>query len=268
MIRSDTPRGRALWAALPAFCLPVAAVALLTAHTSHGSAGSGAPPSRRASDLLTVSDVQAAPLYRTAVDDYRHKRYADALQLVERMRRHPALSIDAAAFCERQVRICAKAAGIKTAAVQALGQSVVQAAGLTAAQARRNASGGPNLADCGPRALSLACDALGMDASPARLSALAGTAAKGTTMAGLAAAAKAVGLKAEGVQVSREGFEEVEPPAVAWCNRSHFVCWLGRRGSGAGATVIVHDPNEPEPRQVPQEELLRMSGGYMLLVTR
>lgn len=87
-------------------------------------------------------------------------------------------------------------------------------------------------------------------------------------MAGLMAAAKGVGLKAEGVQVSREALSRVEMPALAWVDQNHYVAVLSISGEGDSGTAVIHDPNANSTVTIPQEQLLRLCGGYLLLVHR
>jgi len=79
-------------------------------------------------------------------------------------------------------------------------------------------------------------------------------------------AAKAVGLKAEGVQVSREALPDQPLPAIAYVNGNHFIVVLKLEGGGDKATATVHDPNEAQEQTIPQEQLLRLSSGYLLLL--
>ncbi|HZP81335.1 MAG TPA: cysteine peptidase family C39 domain-containing protein [Chthonomonadaceae bacterium] len=124
------------------------------------------------------------------------------------------------------------------------------------------------LADCGPRALALVCQSLGVSVSIERLRDLAGTTSAGTTLAGLAKAAKVVGLKAEGVQINQEALPNVKLPAVGWINRSHFVAVLNVLSRGKDGMVTIHDPDFTAEETISQDQLLRMGGGYLLLITK
>ncbi len=126
----------------------------------------------------------------------------------------------------------------------------------------------PAEADCGPRALFLVCQRLGVSTSVARLRQSAGTTEKGTSLAGLAQAAKAIGLKAEGVQVGREALGQVELPAVAWVNTRHYVALFSLQGEGEQAMATIHDPNQPNEETISKERLLELTGGTLLLVHR
>jgi len=120
--------------------------------------------------------------------------------------------------------------------------------------------------NCGPRALLLVCQQLGVRTSVEYLSRQAGTNAQGTSLEGLSIAAKAVGLKAEGVQVSREAFSDQPLPAIAYVNGNHFIVVLKLEGGGDNATATIHDPNEAQEQTISQERLLRLCSGYLLLV--
>jgi ABC-type bacteriocin/lantibiotic exporter with double-glycine peptidase domain len=123
-------------------------------------------------------------------------------------------------------------------------------------------------ADCGPRALLLLCQKLGVKTSLATLQQTAGTTAQGTTLAGLQQAAQKLGLQAEGVQVSRDALPDTALPAIAWMNRDHYVALLALSGSGESATATIHDPNKAGEETLSQEQLLQRCGGYLLLVHR
>ena len=89
-------------------------------------------------------------------------------------------------------------------------------------------------------------------------------------MEGLAKAAQAVGLQAEGVQVSREALANVQTPCLAWIDQGpgHYVAVLSLQGEGDQGTATIHDPNQPYEQTIAQEQLLRLSGGYLLLLHR
>ena len=123
-------------------------------------------------------------------------------------------------------------------------------------------------ADCGPRALLLVCEQLGVKATLPQLRQQAGTTAAGTSLAGLQGAATQLGLKAEGVQVSREALPDMNMPALAYVNGNHFVAVLNVQGRGENATARIHDPNKAEEETISQERLLRLCSGYLLLVRK
>jgi ABC-type bacteriocin/lantibiotic exporter with double-glycine peptidase domain len=83
-------------------------------------------------------------------------------------------------------------------------------------------------------------------------------------MAGLAKAARAHGLKATGVQVDREALRTFHPPALAWVDGNHYVAVL----STGGDRAVIYDPNETKETPIETEELLRRSGGVLLLLSQ
>jgi hypothetical protein len=202
-----------------------------------------------------VSQVQASPLYHQAEQAYRHHQFAQALHLLDQMRAAPGQTPVTLTFLERQRNLCLQAMDPHPVSLPLA--VTTPAPAVSAAEA-----------DCGPRALSLVCQRLGISTSVARLRQLAGTTEQGTSLAGLEKAAKALGLKAEGVQVGREALGQVELPAVAWVNQKHYEALLSLQGEGEQATATVHDPNRPNEETMSKERLLELTGGYLLLVHR
>jgi len=119
-------------------------------------------------------------------------------------------------------------------------------------------------ADCGPRALLVVCERLEVPAKLAALRHTAGTKASGTTLEGLAKAAKSLGLKAAGVQMDRNAMLNLNSPAVAWVDGSHYISVLEVRGDRAK----IRDPNRDRDEEMTIAELQRRSGGILLVVTR
>lgn len=119
------------------------------------------------------------------------------------------------------------------------------------------------VSDCGPRALALACQKLGVQVDLATLTQRAGTTKTGTTLEGLQRAAESVGLKTEGVQVDADALRHVPLPAIAWLNGNHFVAVLDM-----GTTATIHDPNNTAQTQLPVPDLLARSGGILLTLRR
>jgi ABC-type bacteriocin/lantibiotic exporter with double-glycine peptidase domain len=172
--------------------------------------------------------------------------------LLERLCASSDLSSADVAFCQQQRTLCLRDAGILKVAPSVSTPPVLS----------------PANADCGPRALALVCQRLGVSVSVERLPPLAGTTGKGTSLEGLAKAVRALGLKAEGVQVSREALAQVETPAIAWVNGNHYIAVLAVQGEGDQGTALIHDPNSASEQTISQEQLLRQCSGYLLLVHR
>ena len=121
----------------------------------------------------------------------------------------------------------------------------------------------PTNNDCGPRALFLALQALGIRPSRETLTQRAGTSAEGTRLLGLQRAAEAVGVSATGVQLNRAALLRLDSPAVAWWDGDHFVAVLA-----VNPRVTIHDPRESRPKVVSATEVLARSCGYFLIIKR
>lgn len=126
----------------------------------------------------------------------------------------------------------------------------------------------PTPSDCGPRSLLFVCENLHVPALLETLKRTAGTTEQGTSMQGLARAAHSLGLTAKGVQVSRDAWSEVRLPALAWVHGNHYLAVLEMQGDGENARVRIHDPNALGETTITREDLQRMSGGYLLLISR
>ena len=115
------------------------------------------------------------------------------------------------------------------------------------------------------------CEKLGV---PASLEALRETAGKtpegGTSLEWLARAARARGLNATGVQVDRDALRNLRQPALAWADGEHFLAVLAVEGDpyGPSGRATVHDPNHEGEESLTIDELLRRSGGILLLLER
>ena len=204
-----------------------------------------------AEDALSAAEhVQSLPAYFQASVACQHKQFRKAARLMQHLAASPLLSAQEKAYCKQQQFLCLQEAGLlpKNAPPPTVASPPVQDA------------------DCGPRALAIVCQRLGVPASVEKLRQLAGTTAKGTSMEGLAKAAEALGLKAEGVQVSREALSQVPMPALAWTNGSHYIAVFSVQGDGEEATATIHDPNQPHEQTLAKEQLLRLCSGYLLLV--
>ena len=115
---------------------------------------------------------------------------------------------------------------------------------------------------CGPKALAAVCAALGVRAAEDELAAAAGSTPDGTNLAGLAIAAKMKGLQAQGVHVDIHALRKLDKRAVAWVDGNHFVALLHVDCD----TATIRDPNRDRDEAIPTDELLRRSGGILLLV--
>ncbi|MCW3099099.1 MAG: bacteriocin transporter ATPase [Chthonomonadaceae bacterium] len=219
-----------------------------------GSATSLASARSVSSPSSAVVQLQSSPLYQQArLDCTRHdyRRAADHLQTLART---PGLAPDALAFVEKQRQICLRHVGLSSST------SVVVTASLPARS--------PADADCGPRALLIVCQKLGVKTDLETLRKMAGTTAEGTTMAGLEQAAQKLGLKAEGVQVSREALPDISGMAIAWANRNHYIALLKPSSRGEDGEVVIADPNQTSEQKISMEHFLQVSGGYLLLIHR
>jgi hypothetical protein len=239
----------------PLLCVSLFVLVLATGCQTHAPHTSS-PVSVRPTAVIpaAVTQVQSSALYQQARQDCTRHDFRLAADHLQQLARTPGLAPDALAFVEKQREICLRDAGIPSPA------SVVV---TTSVPARSPAD-----ADCGPRALLLVCQKLGVKTNVETLRKLAGTTAEGTTMAGLEQAAQKLGLKAEGVQVSREALPDISPLAIAWDRRQHFIVVKSLDGNGDRGTARIHDPNRPVEETISQESLLQRSGGVLLLVHR
>ena len=209
--------------------------------------------------LPSIAHLQSLPLYHQAEAACQQKQFQKAARLLSRLAASPSLSADAVTFLHEQRDLCLRDAGEKVAP---------SVASPSPAPPTPSVSSSSVSADCGPRALALVCQRLGVSVSLARLRQVAGTSEQGTSMAGLAKAAQAVGLKTEGVQVSREGLGNVPLPAIAWVNSRHYVAVWSVQGDAERGTATIQDPNGGKEETIPREKLLQLCGGYLLLLHR
>jgi len=52
--------------------------------------------------------------------------------------------------------------------------------------------------------------------------------------------------------------------AVAWVDGNHYLAVLGVHGDRS----TIHDPNREKEEEIPTEELLKRSGGIMLMLSK
>jgi hypothetical protein len=214
------------------------------------------------------ASVQSLPNYEVARRACARGQYRQAAEILARMQKSPTLDAEQKEFCHKQELICLS----HLAPHKPVSNSASHAGGASetgkAAHPEGTRKPPPYGVDCGPRALLLACQKLGVKATLAELTRAAGTDAHGTQMAGLKRAAEQLKLKAEGVQASREALRDLPVPAIAWSHGNHFLTVLAWNGRGEFGTALVHDPNEAAPRTVSQEKLLQASSGYLLTLRR
>jgi len=206
--------------------------------------------------------VQSLPLYQQAQQDCARQQYREAADALARLAADKTLSVPEQAFCQEQRAICLKDAGLSAATHKASTPPLPTVSPASSPKLP------PEQANCGPRALLLVCEKLGVHTTLPLLQQGAGTTAQGTSMAGLTTAAQKVGLTAEGVQVSREALPEQPLPAIAYVNGNHFIVVLKLQGEGENATATIHDPNDASAVSISQEQLLRQCSGYLLLLHR
>lgn len=208
---------------------------------------------------FSTAHVQSLLLYHQAQEACSRKQYRQAADLLARLASDKSLAVQERDFCQEQRAICLRDAGVTAPPFHSafVAPTPAPSRPLT-----------PDQANCGPRALNIACERLGIHASLFDLQRAANTTAQGTNLEGLAKAAQKVGLKAEGVQVSREALGRIEMPAIAWVNEDHYIAVLAMQGEGTQATAVVHDPNSAAEQTIPQERLLSLCSGYLLLVHR
>lgn len=214
-----------------------------------------------------LARVRAHPLYQDAVQACQDKQYKHASDLLQHLASQPSFNAQEAAFVQQQRIICLQDAHLPVPSAVRRAASKSSPAPASFPHNARSAASAEQ-ADCGPRALLLLCQREGIRANLPQLRQLAGTTQEGTSLAGLEKAAKSVGLKAEGVQVSREALGDVDMPALAYVNGNHFITVLSVQGRGEDATATVHDPNNAQEQTIPQERLLRLCSGYLLLARK
>jgi len=76
---------------------------------------------------------------------------------------------------------------------------------------------------CGPAALALACQILGIKTNEKELTRLAGTEKRRSSMLELAKAAKAKGLRVCGLFLTFDDLRQIKKPVIAFVSNNHFV---------------------------------------------
>ncbi len=179
-----------------------------------------------------------------------------AKAIIDRLLIQPSLSDADKKYLQTQQSICAHALD------PTLPDPHKPALTLTSASAPKPRR--PDQADCGPRALVIALEKLGVRADVASLRKVAGTTGYGTNLEGLKKAAVATGARAEGVQMDNAALAKFDGVAIAWVDGDHYVAILGRKGD----SFLIHDPNASKSEDIRLEELLRRSGGVALTLTK
>ena len=257
---------------------------------SCGCSQKAAPVRPLAAPALVVPDgsvraVQRTPEYRQAIRCFARRDYRQALSLVDRLLAGPQFPPASAgfSFLMAQQAICrhalnlqansrdplgsgpnAPASGRGPQAYPALPPVLKPSPSPAVSAARVAAAPAAASADCGPRAMLLACQTLGRPATLEDLRRQAGTTSSGTSLQGLAQAAQAHGLKARGVQMDLPALEQLSQPAIVWMDGNHYVALLSVKGDGA----TIHDPNQPNEEVLPVNTLLQRSGGVLLTLSR
>ena len=208
------------------------------------------------------------PLYQQAQSACERRQFRVAADLLGRLAVTPDLNDLERTFCREQQNLCRRDAGLPVTQQTAKVTPSLPESHKEPTKAQ-NEDGGkaapPVSVDCGPRALLLLCEKLGVRTDLATLKQKAGITEKGTSLQGLADAVQAVGLKSEGVQLSREELTRAKMPAIAWVNGNHYLCVWEIKG-GVEGTALIRDPNQIGEETIPLERLLRLSSGYLLLI--
>ena len=249
-LRPGSPRR---WASIAVLCVPplfAAGCNHARAKTRFSATASAAVVTPRSAS--SAPTVQRTPSYRHAAELFAAKDYRGALAAIATLAKLPGLSQTDVQFLQRQRDICLDASG-KTGRVR--GASSAPSTPTAQNSAR-------SLGDCGPRALAIIADRLGVKADAAQLARTAGTTIRGTNLQGLKRAAHSIGLVAEGVQLDLEALKQLDTPALLWVDGNHFVAVLKTNGD----TASVRDPNSEKEEVMETEGLLRRSGGILLKI--
>jgi hypothetical protein len=197
---------------------------------------------RRAS----IGSIRSTDEYRGAKKAFSQGKQAEAKKLLLALSQKPGLEDLDRAFLERQIAFCDSSKKLPEAPPVKPARTPIA------------------FVECGPQALKIAAERLGVSADVAKLRESAGTTAEGTSLNGLEKAAKSVGLKAESLQVDKDALAQIQTPAVAWLDGNHFVALLevGRD------SATLHDPNDGKEKEMPLLELLSRSGGIVLTLKK
>lgn len=103
------------------------------------------------------------------------------------------------------------------------------------------ANPGPPSPLCGPKALKVVCDYLGVKADAEQLAVAAGTDYTGTSLWGLKKAAESKGLKADGLQADLAYLTNAKKPVIAWVGHDHYIVVTRIR---SGKVELIDDPDK------------------------
>jgi len=240
---------------LPAILLLLVAGCRPASSVSSAEDSAATTLTSRSANVATPG-VGRLPRYREAIRRYQRHDYAGALGQIDLLLAQAEQSGTQAdiLFLERQRALCQ---GALTGSSDSKSAVISTFAAVVAPP---RAAGAATRADCGPRALLVACNELNVSASLPGLIQAAGTTKTGTTLVGLAKAAGSVGLQAAGVQMDRDALANLSHPALAWVDGNHYVAVLGVNGD----TATIHDPNRTRKEDIPLADLLGRSGGVLL----
>jgi Peptidase C39 family len=193
----------------------------------------------------SIGEIRSTPEYKNAIVAFSSGKKADAKRNLFLLSQKPGLSELDKQFLDRQITLC-------------------DSEKLPDAPQMKLATVPLAVVDCGPQALKIAADMLGVSADIANLRKSAGTSRDGTSLDGLEKAAKSIGLRSESLQVDKDALAQISTPAVAWLDGNHFVTLLGVSRDSA----TLHDPNEGKEKEMPLLELLSRSGGIVLTLKK
>ena len=237
---------------------------MLCGCTSSPSLASPAPGSAR----TRSASVRSHPDYKRAEKLFQEGKREESRALLAGLLKSKALLPQDREFLNRQIAIVASPS--PPAPVRSTRKLVALTPPPSGGIFSPGGGGIANKADCGPRALKLAADALGLKSEIGVLTRAAGTDKNGTSLEGLEKAAKSLGLKPEGVQVDRDALLQVPTPAIAWFDGNHYVALLkvSTNPVTGSSSARIHDPNEGVEKTLPIEELLSRSGGIVLTLRK
>ena len=216
------------------------------------------PSASAVAAVSAVPTVQKSAPFAAVAASFRAGAYADALAEVRAMETRADLSPADRAYLDKQAAIC-----------QAKLSPVVASHPISSAPAALGAPAAANASDCGPRALFFVCRENHVPATLATLTSAAGTKpGVGTSMAGLAKAASGAGFAPAGVQVDADALKRIHPPAIAWVGGDHYVAVTAINGGFNQDLATVYDPATGGKSDIAETDLLKASGGVLLLLPR